>query len=440
MTRLSVLLLSIALPLTTAAQVQQLPPGTKDPATMTATDPDATALQQAEERMAAQDWAGATILLKPLLQRKSPNARALYDAAFCSDAMNDEPAAILAYRKAIAADPQSVPANVGLGLLLARSGDQPGAIFTLATAVALPGEGDSAARAQAYRALARLRLTTAPDQSRDDLLQALRLTPETPEDIQMGGEIAETLHDDAAAETAYARVNRAAPTDPVAAAEYARVLLRQGKAQAAAAALEPAIAAHPDDAPLLNEKAGILLAQKDFAGAIPLLQQMHTTQPANAAVARLLARAYVAQGDLLKGDALFRQLADASPNDGELLAEWADCLVRLRRYPEAQSLLERALNAQFATPTAKAAAATALAFAASANHSPETVLRAISIRNAIEPLDAIAAFLSASAHDTLHQSREAAGAYRQFLDLAHGSFPDEESQAKDRLQVLSRAK
>lgn len=433
MRRLGPLLLSFALLVTAAAQVQQLPPGTGDPVNPSAADPDATVLQQAEQRMAAQDWAGATALLKPLLQRKAPNARALYDAAFCADAMNDDPVAILAYRKAIAADPQSVPASVGLGLLLARTGDQTAAIVTLTTAVALPGADDGAARAQAYRALARLRLTSAPDQSRDDLLQALRLTPETPEDVQMGGEIAEALHNDAAAETAYARVYEAAPTDPTAAAEYARVLLRQGKATAADTALAPAIATHPDDPSLLNEEAAVLLAQKNFTAALPLLQRMHAVQPENTAATRLLARSYVAQGELLKGDALFHQLAEASPNDGELLAEWADGLVRLKRYPEAQSLLERALDAHFLTPAAKA-------FAASANHAPQVVLRAIAIRNEIEPLDAIAAFLSASAHDTLHQSRDAAGAYRQFLELAHGSFPDEEAQAKDRLQALSRAK
>jgi len=62
------------------------------------------------------------------------------------------------------------------------------------------------------------------------------------------------------------------------------------------------------------------------------------------------------------------------------------------------------------------------------------------MRNAILAMDAPSAFLLATAYDNLHHPREAAGYYRQFLDLAHKNYPDEVWQAKQRLQTLSRAK
>lgn len=443
---LTILFLGFATAPHAVSQVQQLPPGTSLPADGTPGKPAApgsAVLQDVEQRMAKQDWVGATTILQSLLQREPANAQALYDLAFCADALNDIPAAASAYRKAIAADPQNPMPAVGLGLLLARSGDSSGAITTLSVAVSLTGEGSAAVvatRAQAYRALARLRLAAAPEQSRDDLLQALRLSPETADDIQMGGEIAEALHDDAAAETAYARVANASPTDTAAAVQYARVLLREGKSAPAGSALDTALAAHPEDSQLLGEKAGVLLAQKNIAEAVPILERLHAQQPTNPAIGRLLARAYVAQGEPMRGDTLFRQLTEADPTDGELLVEWADSLMRQKRPAEAQPLLEHALTAHFETPEAKARAAAELAFAASANDHPEVVLRAIAIRTTMEPLDASSAFLLASAHDTLHQSREAAGAYRQFLELANGKFPDQEAEAKKRLQALGRAK
>ncbi len=393
--------------------------------------------------MAKQDWAGAIPLLAKLLTRQPANAEALYDLGFCDDSLNDVEGAKAAYTRALAVDTQNVQAAVGLGLLLARNDDPAGATSALQKAVALKGDGSATsetAKAQGYRALARLQVSSSPEQSRDDLLQALRRAPETLDDVQLSGEIAEALHEDAAAEQAYARVIRATPTDPAAAVQYARVLLRQGKVAPATEVLDTALAAHPDNVALLSEKAGALLQQKDVPAALPLLERLQALQPDNTAVARLRARAYVAQGKWTEADAVFRVLAAADAHDGELMTEWADSLIRQKRDPEAQTLLERALTEQFKTPADKVRAASELAFAASANHQPELVLRAISIRNGISPLDATSAFLLATAHDSLHQSREAAGAYRQFLELANGKFPDEEWQAKQRLQLLSRTR
>ncbi len=49
-------------------------------------------------------------------------------------------------------------------------------------------------------------------------------------------------------------------------------------------------------------------------------------------------------------------------------------------------------------------------------------------------------FLQATALDTLHQNKEAAKAYRAFLALAGGKFPDQEFEAQHRLVALDHMK
>jgi hypothetical protein len=124
------------------------------------------------------------------------------------------------------------------------------------------------------------------------------------------------------------------------------------------------------------------------------------------------------------------------------MTEAADNLIRLRRSPEAEPLLQKAVSHpdQFPSETALAQAAGELAFAASSNKDAETVLKALAIREPIAPPAAPFTFLSASAHDTLHHTKQAVEAYRLFLSQSGGKFPDQEWQAQQRLQILTRAK
>jgi uncharacterized protein HemY len=201
-------------------------------------------------------------------------------------------------------------------------------------------------------------------------------------------------------------------------------------------------AAHPTNTQLTAELASEKLLQGHADEALPLLTQLHAAEPKNAAVALLLARAYVEAGSLNKADSLYASLVAASPNDPVLLAEAGDALIREKRSPEAEPLLQRAIAHKdgFHTPKAMADAAGELAFAAENNHDPEVTLKALALRESVVPLSAAFTFLRASAHDTLHHTKEASVAYRLFLQQSAGSFPDQEWQAQQRLKLLDRAK
>jgi hypothetical protein len=49
-------------------------------------------------------------------------------------------------------------------------------------------------------------------------------------------------------------------------------------------------------------------------------------------------------------------------------------------------------------------------------------------------------FLEATAHDTLHQTKEARESYKAFLAVAGGKFPDQEFEARHRLVTLEHMK
>ncbi len=130
------------------------------------------------------------------------------------------------------------------------------------------------------------------------------------------------------------------------------------------------------------------MLQGETESAIHSLEALHTSAPADAPVARLLASAYVTSGAPEKANALYAALLTANPGDATLQVEWADCLIRQKRSPEAEPVLQRALaqGSAFPNPQARANAYGMLAFAASANHDPETVLKAIAARNLLRHL------------------------------------------------------
>lgn len=429
----------------TACGQWHLPPGTSSSAdagtAQTAANADAVAVAAAEKRMLGQDWKGAVDALRAITVRSPKNAHAFYDLGFSLEALQDKAGAKHAYEQADAADSSAVEPRVALGLLLARDGDSEPSAKLLREAVQLPETKDNAAaRAQALRALARIDLSSAPDRSREELLAAIKLSDEGPDDMLLGGEIAEAMHDDAAAEQAYEKVMRMAPEAIEAEVEYLRVLVREGKSSEAQTVLDFGLKQHPNDPQLLTEQAALLVGQKQFAEALPVLEKLHAADPKAAPLTRLLARTYVATSSFAKADPLFLQLAKTEPQNGDLQAEWADSLIRQKRNAEAETLLEKALPLTFPTKQARSEAAAELAFAASANHHPDTVVRAVLIRNENLPMDAPSAFLLATAHDSLRHTSQAAGYYRQFLELANKKYPDEEWQATQRLQTLSRAK
>jgi len=419
----------------------QLPAGTTDTTQQPQTTPQDPQRAEANAAIDRQDFPTALKLLTILAEAHPTDAHILYDLGFTQDALDQTSAAEASYRKAIAADPNYLEPHVALGLLLARSGKLTDARAELAKATTLTTD-NPAVMARAYRALARIDQHTRPADASEELLAALKISPETSEDILLAGELAEASNDLPAAEASYRRILAADPQNAAATAALTHILIRQKKLDEAETLLTAALQKTPDD-PILNAQlASLYDSQNKTDQALPIVEKLHAAHPRDANLTRLLARLYARSGQYDKADPLYATLISTSAQDPTLLDDRADTLIHLRRFAEAETLLKRAIAQPEAFPIQEdlASAASHLAFAASENNDPATTLQALAIRDKVQPQSPSSLFLAATAHDKLHQVKQASDLYKQFLSVANGKFPDEEWEARHRLITLEHMK
>ncbi len=407
---------------------------------VTGQGPDTRA--QANAALEARDYTKAVKLLAPLAAANPKDAHILYDLGSAQDELDQPTPAEQSYRTAIADDPNYLEPRVALGLLLARSGKLADARGELAAATGI-STADPALRARAYRTLARIDAKDRPADARDELLAALKLSPETPEDTLLTAELAQNAGGGAgAAEAAYRRVLLADPSDPEATAGLARLFTQQKHYAEAELYLQKALVAHPQDPGLTVQLASTFAAEGRPALAWPPVEALAAAHPDDANIRKLLAGLYVDAGEWAKADPLLAQITAASPNDTAAIDDRGRVLVHLRRYAEAQEILTKivAQPALFPTPAALGDAAGHLAFAASENMDPAAALRAIQVRATVLPNSPVILFVAAISYDRLHQVKPAIAAYKEFLAASNGANPDQEFEARHRLVALAPLK
>ncbi|SNS84012.1 Tetratricopeptide repeat-containing protein [Granulicella rosea] len=400
---------------------------------------------EANAALEARDYPLALKLLKKLAAEDPKDAHVLYDLAYTQDALDQNSEAEASYRAAIADDGNYIDPRVGLGLLLARVGRTAEARTELLAATAQPNPKaeDAPLRAHAFRALARLDQTARNfEASRSELLAALKLSPETPDDMAMAADLAVQADDLPEAEEAYRRLLQQSPGDPAATAALGHILLLEKKPREAEPLLTAALDQHPGDPTLTAQLASIYTSEERIGEAIPMVERIHAARPTDQNIARLLGHLYAENGDWAKAEPLFAALITLTPQDPALLDDRADALIHLRRYAEAEDLLKRAVAnpRAFTTPGDLGSAAGHLAFAASENGDPQTCLQAIELRAKVLPTSPATLWLTAISHDKLHQVKQAKDSYQQFLAIADGKFPDQEFQARHRLVALEHMK
>ena len=396
--------------------------------------PITTEVAAAEAAIAASDWKTAEAKLDPYLAAHPTDARALFDAGYVADAQNRLDDAATLYRRAVAADPKSFEAHISLGLLLARQNKLAEARPELIAATNLdPGVADPSLKARAWRALARVDSNSDPAAASNDLIQALKLTPETPSDTLLAADLAEKTGQLEVAAAAYRRVLDKDPNSAPASAGLAHLLILGKRYPEAETLLRAALAQNPDDPPLTAQLATVL-ADQDKAEALPLLQKLHSAHPANPAVTSMLAAVLADAGDFAGSDQLFLQLLAASPGDPELLVSHAQNLVHEGQLDRAYAIFDKVTQID----PANVDGWSGLAFTASRLGHPDVTLHALAMRSRHLPENASTLFLWATAYDSLRQKTQAAAYYHRFLDASNGRQPNQEWQARQRLQVLEK--
>lgn len=415
------------------AQVAPLPPGSRDT--------DASQVQTQESPLASiesaiedKNYDKARTSLDAYISAHPTDARALFDRGYCDDAQGKTAQAKDYYRKAIAADPKQFEARLALGLILAKEGD-PGAQEQLLAAAKLdPNPPSASAKGEALRALARLVRNSDPDTAKQALIDALKITPETTEDMLLAAQIAEAEGDSDLAEQGYRRVLNADHQSSAATAGLTHLLLQQKKYAEAEPLLKAALVRDPNDPALNAQYASLLVAEGKSDEGVAVLEKLHHADPGDQAVGRMLADGYAQSGQTDKADAVYAGLLASDPSNSDLEAARGQVLIREGEYDQALVLLQNAAKSRQNDPDVWAG----IAFAASKTHRPDLVLDALTMRSKIAPETPATYFLWATACDNLHRNKQALEYYQLFLKSAAGGFPDEAWQAKQRIAVLMK--
>jgi tetratricopeptide (TPR) repeat protein len=401
----------------------------------------------AETALEHQDYKGAEAALKALIAgspKAAQYARILYDLGFAQERLGEDTDAATSYAKSTAANNGFAEPRLALGLLEARLNHAEAANRELQAIPDLPSATPEI-KGRALRALARLDELSDPAAASAELLQAIKLTAETQDDLLLSAELAEHVADWPSAEAVYRRILEANPSDPEATAGLVHALQQQKKNAAAETLLTAALQQHPNDPRLVVQAVSIYAADGKTLQALTMLDTLQNQSPAAAAnpsLNRMHARLLALNGDSAKAEAQYEALAHANPSDASLLDDLGSLQVKLQQYAQAEATLNKAVAMRqgFEDDPAWAEAAAHLAFAASKNNDPQTVLRALAQRATVLPNSPSSLFLEATAHDTLRQVKEAEQAYRAFLAVADGKFPDQEFQARHRLVALEHTR
>jgi predicted Zn-dependent protease len=388
-------------------------------------------LDAAENALDVHEYAKARQLVLQALTDKPQDTRALYDLGYI-EFMTDHPQeAEQDYRRVIELAPAMPQPHIALARLLLQT-DRATDARQEFTTVADDAKADGKLRGEAWRELAELDLTDNPTLARQELLHALEVSPEAPNDTLMTGHLAESLDDPATAEQAYRKLLKQDPLVEPASVALAAMLLKQKRYPDALALLEPAHAAHPDNPVLTAQFASALAATGKEEEALPLLEQAHAGDPVNASISRMLADVANGAGRPDEAESLYVGLLKQTPKDPQLLASYGASLIRQKRFFEAVPPLQQAV----ALKPDLGDAWSSLAFADSRLQKYEDVIRDLTERKKYLPENASTYYLWGQAYDKLRRNKEAEKYYHLFLENAGGKFPDQEFQVRHRLAAM----
>jgi len=189
----------------------------------------------------------------------------------------------------------------------------------------------------------------------------------------------------------------------------------------------------PDDIAAQEHLGQLMLENKEYDGAIPRLEAAYTKDPTPANRAALAA-AYLFASQLERAIPLLDQAVQAEPNDYDLRMMYARALRDHKQYRPAADQF-------YAAAKLKPADAQTWSELGNMLYMTEDYPAALSAYVRAHDLGQNTAgnwFIRARILDKLRQLKPALEAYRQFLGMSQGKFPDQELQARERSKVIEK--
>jgi tetratricopeptide (TPR) repeat protein len=392
-------------------------------------------LTQAEALIQKRDYATAEPLLKKVVAADPANYEAWFDLGFAENGMGKVDDSIAAYRKSVEAKPDVFESILNLGLQLAKT-HQPDAEHFLTAATKLkPTSHVDEGHARAWLSLGHVIEATKPDEAIAAYRQAEALQPKDSDPHLSAGILLEKSGKTSEAVDEYKAALAIEPS-PDALTALANIYMHGRRFPEAEEYLRKLIALNPQDAAAHVELGRVLVAENRNDDALVELQTGAKLAPADVSVQRDLADLYVTMGKNGDAEAAYRALSSANPNDAELHRSLGQCLLREKKFAEAQQELLIAVKLKPDWGEAYGD----VAFAASENRNYPLTLQALDARVKFVPEIPITYFLRASALDHLKDFKKASVNYHLFLDNANGKYPDQEWQAKHRLIAIEPKK
>ncbi len=263
-------------------------------------------------------------------------------------------------------NPNSVPANMLMGMLLQQAGQLDEAIAhfehahalapdnaraALRAATAHRRKGDVARADVLFRAalradprstaarvgLARLKFRAKDDGAAVELIgEALEIDPQLVPARMLLARLLRRQEDAEGAIAELERVLSIQPAQPAASLMLAQLRQRGGDGTAAVAVLEDAIATHGDNPRLLVALGRAKLAAEDFAGAESAFERAAASQPRNLRARLFLVEALLPQNKLRKAREILARVPRRGPLGGIVQKYYGDIHAAEHRYDEAE--------------------------------------------------------------------------------------------------------
>ncbi len=391
------------------------------------------AILRAESAMDQQHWSEAEPILRKLVVASPKDARAWFDLGYVMHAEQNYPEAILAYRGAVAAQPDSFECNLNLGLMLAHE-NQPDASKFLEMATHLKPTGDHPPEslARAWTALARVQQSRAPQHALESWSHAVELAPGNAEDRLAFGTALEQAGDMTAAEREFRKANELLPHSPDALAALSNLFMRTQRLPEAEETLRRLVSEAPQDESAHLQLGRVLSVEKKDPEASAELRQALALRPDDWDALRELAFLQERDKQYAAAESSYRNLLTHFPADAELHNGLASVLLAQFKYPEAQNEFTICLRLKPDWGEAYGQ----LALAASGNKDYQLAISALDARKKFLPELPSSYFLRATCYDHLRQFAPAVENYKAFLAASNGQFPDDEWKARHRLIAI----
>jgi Flp pilus assembly protein TadD len=388
---------------------------------------------RAENAMDQQQWAQAEAILRKLVGANAKDARAWFDLGYVMHAQQNYLEAILAYRGAVAAEPQSFECNLNLGMMLAHENNPEASKYLESSTRLKPtGEHSQESLSHAWAALAQTQVQSAPKAALDSWSHAVMLAPNDVHYRMAFGGALEESGDTAGAEREFRRANELLPNSTDVLAALSNLFMRSQRLGEAEDTLHRLVTLAPQDESGHLQLGRVLSAEKKDAEASVELQKALALRADDRNALRELAFVQERSKQFAAAEKSYRTLLQKFPNDAELHNGLGAVLLPQLKYAEAQD--EFITSVRLKPNWGEAYGQ--LALAASGNKDYGLAIKALDARKKLLPELPSSYFLRATCYDHLRQFAEAVENYKAFLAASNGQFPDDEWKARHRLIAI----